>query len=380
MSGCASGGTEIRMGKEISKRTESRVLYEPPEPLFPDGIPPRRIKVGRIVALVIFVSLVIFIWTFAVSGKDQKEQESESERVTERGGESEKTSETNDPGIESESHPEPKESESETETERETANNETGSVTEEKADGGSSEESTVAKADLSQIEKGEGYVVNYSDKTVDTEGLLDRGFVGGESAGGAAPLVLIIHTHTSEEYAASESDFRGLESVVSAGEAMSASANQLGIPTVHCTVIHDGKDRNAYANARDTILMMLEIYPSIKYVVDVHRLSLYDGELPIKTVSGCKDGSAQIRLTVGAREEYGDWQEDLSLSLALRKSLNENGERVCMPVVVSPSLPNGDVSRYYIMADIGAVGNTTQEAIAAGKRLGVALADVLLGR
>ena len=50
-----------------------------------------------------------------------------------------------------------------------------------------------------------------------------------------------------------------------------------------------------------------------------------------------------------------------------------------MPVVISPSLPNGDVSRYYFMADIGACGNTVEEAMAAGKRLGIALADVLIG-
>lgn len=367
------------MGKEISKRSESRVLYEPPDPLFPDVIRKRKIRIGRVIAVAIFVSLVIFIWTFAVSG-DSNGQETETEVSDETERQSENQTYPDESERESEIDPAVGEADTEKETESETADREIESEIEDTSETGSPEQNTVPKADLSQIEKGESYVINYSDRSIDVEGLIDRGFIDAETAGGAAPLVLIIHTHTSEKYTESDSDFRGLESVVSAGEAISVSANQLGIPTVHCTVIHDAKDQNAYANARDTILMMLEIYPSIKYVIDVHRLSLYDGDFPVKTVSGGKDSSAQIRLTIGAKEKYGQWQEDLSLSLALRKSLNKNGDRVCMPVVISPSLPNGDVSRYYIMVDIGSVGNTTEEAIAAGKRLGVALADVLLGR
>ncbi len=372
------------MGKEIRKREENSVLYEPPEPLFPDGFREKRIRIWRFVALAVFVSLVVFIWTFAASGDGSGGGESESDRVSNATEESEEESSTVTPDLtESGDGAIPSDTKRETEGGGETLDEESGTRDEERAE---SEEMTLApeqsgsaEVDLSQIEKGEGYVVNYSDKAVDIEGLLDRGFAGGEAVGSAAPLVLIIHTHTSEEYLGAESDYRGLETVVSAGEAMSETANRLGVPSVHCTVIHDADDRNSYLNARETVEMMLEIYPSIKYVIDVHRISLYNGGLPIKTVSGDKDGSAQIRLTVGAMEEYGNWQEDLSLCLALRKSLNRDGGRVCMPVVISPSLPNGDLSRYYVMADIGACGNTVEEAMAAGKRLGVALADVLIG-
>ncbi len=373
----------MKMGKEIRKREESSVLYEPPEPLFPDGFQRRRIRIWRFVALAFFVSLAVFIWTFAASGEGEGGGGSESERVSDTNEESEGESFTVTPDAsESVGGEIPSETEGKTE-EGESTDGESWTREEEFPE---SEEMTLApeqsgsaEVDLSQIEKGESYVVNYSDKAVDIEGLLDRGFAGGEAVGSAAPLVLIIHTHTSEEYLGAESGYRGLKTVVSAGEAMSEAANRLGVPSVHCTVIHDGDGKNSYLNARKTVEVMLEIYPSIKYVIDLHRISLYDGGLPIKTVSGGRDGSAQIRLTVGAKEEYGNWQEDLSLCLALRKSLNQNGNRVCMPVVISPNLPNGDVSRYYFMADIGACGNTVEEAMAAGKRLGVALADVLIG-
>lgn len=370
------------MKKEIARRERGDILFEPPEPLFPDVPPRRRIKIGRIVALVLFVACVACVWTFAASGSGDDGGGSES--GFESGLESEAESAKEEtPGenvvIESECETPSLESAPDSERQSECASGDSDTDTHGGDTEGTTEiEEDITEADLSQIEKGEGYVVNYTNKPIDIEGLTDRGFIGSESAGAAAPLVLIIHTHTSEDYRIESGDFKGLHSVVSAGEAISATVNRLGITAVHCTVIHDAGGENAYLNARETIEMMLEIYPSIKYVIDVHRLSLYSEGAAIKTASGCRDGSAQIRLTVGAREEYPDWQEGLSLSLALRKSLNKKGERVCMPVVVSPSLPNGDLGRYYLMAEIGSVGNTVEEAIAAGKRLGAALADVLL--
>lgn len=367
------------MKKEIAKREQTDILYEPPEPLFPSEPPRRRIRWGRMIAFMLFVALVACIWTLAASGSGGDGSETEVGKESEITSEREETS-SEKGDSESEHETTPFESRHETEeiSERESESDYADTNTD-GSEGIPDISESFTEADLSQIEKGEGYVINYTSKPIDIDGLTDRGFIGGEVAGGAAPLVLIVHTHTSEGYRIEESGFKGLHSVVSAGEAMSATVNRLGIPTVHCTVIHDGGGENAYLNARETIKIMLEIYPSIKYVIDLHRLSLYSDGIPIKTVSGCADGSAQIRLTVGAREEYRDWQEGLSLSLALRKSLNMRGERVCMPVVISPSLPNGDMSRYYLMVEIGAEGNTVNEAIAAANRLGRALADVLLG-
>lgn len=367
------------MEKEISKRESTDILYEPPEPLFPDMPPRRRIRIGRIIALMLFVAFVACVWTFAASGNGAEESVADSGQETES---SDIRDEAPSEGELVEVERETVSFDSELESEAESGLESEGNATDSDTDGTEvlpEMEELFTEADLSQIEKGEGYVVNYTSKPIDVEGLIDRGFIGGESAVGAAPLVLILHTHTSEEYRVEDDGYKGLYSVVSAGEAMSEVLNRLGVGAVHCTVIHDAGGGNAYLNARETIEMMLEIYPSIRYIVDVHRLSLYVDGVPIKTVSGCADGSAQIRLTVGTMDEYDDWQEGLSLSLALRESLNKKGERVCTPVVVSPSLPNGDLGRYYLMAEIGAAGNSVKEAIAAGKRLGIALVDVLLG-
>lgn len=363
---------EDRNKNEIGERKEANILFEPLEPLFPENMPRRIWLLPRIAALAAFVLVVAVIWAVVASGEenggffepDDGERESTAAENACDSGNAEET--TCNQGYDTESE----ENESvETEIDTETESDRDGK------DETEDEKINVKEADLSQTEKGDKYIINYTSKTPDISGLIDRGFVDCEKTGEAAPLVMVIHTHTSETYLGGENSFLG--GVAAAGDALVQRLNRLGLSTLHCTVIHDGDDKNAYLNARDTIKMMLEIYPSIKYIIDLHRLELEsDGEI-VKTVSGSPDGSAQIRLTASAGS--GDrWQENLSLALALKGSLNRGGLRVCMPAVLSQSTYNSDLAEYYIMVDIGSSGNAVDEAKAAAKRLADALADVLL--
>ncbi|MGM9643840.1 MAG: stage II sporulation protein P [Eubacteriales bacterium] len=365
---------EDKKKNEVGERRESNVLFEPVEPLFPDLVPRPRRFLPRIIALALFALTVAAVWAVVASGEDEGDilgsdegyRESSPNESIYESEPSEETSEGEADGAESDRH--------------ENESMESGKDT--KTDVGGEHESTeiiesasIKEVDLSQIEKGDKYIINYTSKTPDISGLIDRGFIDCEKTGEAAPVVMVIHTHTSETYLGGENSFFG--GVASAGDVLVQRLNRLGLSTLHCTVIHDGDDKNAYLNARDTIKTMLEIYPSIKYIIDLHRLKLEaDGEI-IKTVSGSPDGSAQIRLTASAGS--GDrWQENLSLALALKSSLNRGGEHVCMPAVLSQSTYNSDLAEYYIMVDIGSSGNAVDEAKAAAKRLADALADVLL--
>ena len=365
---------EDKKKNEVGERRESNVLFEPPEPLFPDFVPRPRRFFPRIIALALFALTVAAVWVVVASGEDKGDilgsddgyRESVPNESVYESEPSEETSEGEADSAESDRHEnESTENVKETKTDIEGERESTETV----------ETASIKGIDLSQIEKGDKYIINYTSKTPDISGLTDRGFIDCEKAGEAAPIVMVLHTHTSETYLGGENSFFG--GVASAGDVLSRRLNRLGLSTLHCTVIHDGDDKNAYLNARDTIKTMLEIYPSIKYIIDLHRLELEaDGEI-LKTVSGSPDGSAQIRLTASAGS--GDrWQENLSLALALKSSLNRGGERVCMPAVLSQSTYNSDLAEYYIMVDIGSSGNSVNEAKAAAKRLADALADVLL--
>ena len=84
--------------------------------------------------------------------------------------------------------------------------------------------------------------------------------------------------------------------------------------------------------------------------------------------------------SICAKESYVDANAaaDISLALSLRRSLNRGNVRVCMPIAITQSLPNCNLSKYYISVDVGSRANTVEEAMAAGERLAFAFSDVLI--
>ncbi len=371
---------EDNFNRYVGYKKGGEVLYERAEPLFPINVRKRRIYAVRVIALIAAVTVGIAIWFAAASGDL-------GEGIGGNDGPFGGNSQGGNGAFEDTSTNDTEDAETERNTVEE-SNTELegidGSDVNETADEDSSETETeteqfsgIGGTDLSMWELGESYIVNYSGKTADISGLLDRGFVQIEKRGSSAPLVMVIHTHTSENYFAEDGKQSVFDSVVPVGDELNMRLNSLGLTSIHCTVIHDSGEQNAYFSARETIETMLKIYPSIRYIIDLHRLELYEDETPIKTVSKAKDGSAQIRLSVSS-ESGRFWQEDLSLALALRRELNGSGERICMPTVLSPSRYNSDLSEYYIMADIGSCGNTADEARAAARRLAEAMAEVIL--
>lgn len=348
------------MKNEISERREGSVLYEPPEPLFQNLPPVRLLKLRRAVAFAILVCVIAFVCIVAISASGGGGEEGTTGPLYEFWATEAPDVQQNENQSESLSESVEEISEVETEAEIEETESPVPPTVE------------FVESDLSLAERGDSYIINYTDRAVEISELLDRGFVDCEEAGGAAPSVMILHTHTSEAYLGSRSEY--LDGVISVGDALSRRLNSLGLTTLHCTVIHDGGEGNAYIAARETIETMLRVYPSIKYVIDLHRMDLELDGIPVKALSNI--GAAQIRLTVSA--DGGGWQENLSLALSLRERLNADDTRICMPPTLSPSRYNSDLSTYYLMVDVGATGNTAREATLAAERLAVALCDTVL--
>ena len=363
------------MKKELCQREEKGVLFTPD--LFDvseikwAGRSRKRILVSVACAVVFTVIVVIFAVSFfgkssgveqgGISGDENgqngvmipgTETERESIRYTETEG--------GGKGEESES----------------TARNETESITEAESEEKNEEQPSCIIKDLSEKYRGEGFVINFTEEKVDISSLLDRGFVDSETAGNKAPTVMIIHTHTTEEYKKGSDYFRGPVSVVSVGEAITDELNRAGLGTLHCTVIHDSGNRNAYLEAKDTIQTMLEIYPSIKYVIDIHRMVISEAGVPIKTLSA--SGAAQVRLSVSAESsEIGDWHESLSLALSIRHEMNKE-DGICMPIVITGGGYNSNLSVYHLVAEVGTDQNSVEEAILAGRAFARAIAETVL--
>ena len=63
------------MKNEVSKRGETRVLYEPPEPLFPDP-PPRKSRVFllRLVTFAVLACVLVLVWVIIMKNNVETNQ------------------------------------------------------------------------------------------------------------------------------------------------------------------------------------------------------------------------------------------------------------------------------------------------------------------
>lgn len=257
----------------------------------------------------------------------------------------------------------------------------------------------VIPMDLSLYSSGDTYINNSTGYMPDTELLLQRELgndVGFEDlASTDGPVVLIMHTHGTEAYLddgiisylnddgeLARSEDR-TKNVVTLGEEMANILNENGIRTIHCTFMHDSVGyRNSYSRAQETIKEYLEIYPSIKLIIDLHRdgVTRSTGELvrPVTLVEG--KPVAQVMCVVGS--DFGGeacpyWQNNLSLALKLRSELNEKYLNLCRPTDLRGATYNQEFSKYSLLIEIGSCGNGLEEARRATVIVAEALAKIL---
>ena len=173
--------------------------------------------------------------------------------------------------------------------------------------------------------------------------------------------------------------------MLAVGKAFIAGLNKKGITAIHCTVMHDEAGLSgSYERAAQSIRFFREHYPSIRYVVDLHRDAILttDGEY-VRAVTEVEGKSvAQILPVVGSDAggwEHDAWEGNLSLALQLRQMLNQNSNALCRPVMIKRSTYNQEMAPYAILLEIGTGANSIDEAIAAATLAGEAFAKVILG-
>lgn len=260
-------------------------------------------------------------------------------------------------------------------------------------------ETAIIPMDLSLSSYGSEYIYNTTGYEPDISALLSGSLSGKTSpvylAEKNEPLVLIVHTHGTEAYspdgATSYADNGGeiarstniSENVVAVGEVISSVLNQNGIPTVHCTIMHDQiQYKDSYLRAEETIREYLEKYPSIKLVIDVHRDSIVKstGELvrPVTLANG--QAAAQVMCVVGSDwggESCPNWQGNLALALKLRDKLNISTDKLCRPAYLRSSTYNQEIAPYSLLLEIGASGNSLNEAKVSAKLVADALTELI---
>ncbi len=109
---------------------------------------------------------------------------------------------------------------------------------------------------------------------------------------GEDPVVLIVHTHATETYLpATEGNYHSKKkenSVRDVGQVLAESLEEEGIAVVHDETLHDSPSySSSYSRSYETIQNLLERYPTIECVIDLHRDAIAaDGSGAVVSVSG----------------------------------------------------------------------------------------------
>ena len=203
------------------------------------------------------------------------------------------------------------------------------------------------------------------------------------------PLVLIVHTHGSEAYA----DSAGIhipgrsqditQNVVRVGDALCQALNDAGIPALHDETMYDVPSYMAsYNEAARGISDTLEKEPSVQIVLDLHRdaYEYPDGSL-LSTAREFSGGrAARIMFLVGTDAgtlSHPTWRQHLAFAMALQTRLDVLEPGLAKPINLRRQRFNEHLSPGSLLVEIGASGDTLEEAVRAAGYLAQALAAEL---
>ena len=207
------------------------------------------------------------------------------------------------------------------------------------------------------------------------------------------PAVLIVHTHGSESYKNTEnyqesSPYRTKDNgynMVSVGEALAKLLEENGIGVVHDKSLHDvASFNNAYGSARKSIKQYLSDYPTIRMVLDLHRDAVGDGtgDQPGFSLQIGDKKAAKLMFVIGTDANglaHPDWQKNMALGVKLQALLEKQYPGVCRPISFRKQRFNQDLSAGGLIVEVGAAGNTRQQALEAVQLLGNAIVALSKG-
>ena len=227
---------------------------------------------------------------------------------------------------------------------------------------------------------------NTSGKKTDTKASLEAPLAWDLCAEG--PAVLILSTHTTESYTKTGEDYeesspwRTLDerfNMRSIGSLVAEILEENGIGVIHDRTIYDYPSYNgAYSRTRESISEYLANVPGIRLVLDLHRDASAAGGKQLRT-EAVVDGKTAAQLMLVQGTNYDTWEENLSLAVKLQVLLEKEYPGIMRPVNIRGQRFNQDLSPGVLLVEVGAAGNTRQEALIAAKALAQALTVLAQG-
>ena len=208
------------------------------------------------------------------------------------------------------------------------------------------------------------------------------------------PQILIMHTHTTEAYTKGKKDtYQETDTarttdenynMVRVGEEMKTVFEDMGLSVVHDKTKYDYPSYNgSYARALTGIEEMLEKYPTIQVVLDVHRDAIIgsDGTSYAKKTEIDGEEVAQVMLVVGTNDmglTHPDWKKHLTLAVQIQKNMLALDSGLPRAIDLRSQRFNEHATPGSLLVEVGTSGNTLQQALAGARLFAQAAGNLYL--
>lgn len=240
-------------------------------------------------------------------------------------------------------------------------------------------------------------IINNSSFDIDLYDYLSRKYPVGsyDPQKKEEPVVLILDTHTTESFveegvayysppftAERTSDLN--KNIALVATELRKKLEEYGIPVIQSTKLHDEPSfMDSYVRSLETMNEYIAQYPSIKYVIDVHRDSMIasDGEKFKPTVKINGKDCAQIMMVIGTDDGgayHPNWRDNLTFATHLQQKMNDTYPMLARPINLRDARFNQHVTLGSIILEVGSCGSTFNEALYAADLFGQCLAELIL--
>ena len=207
-----------------------------------------------------------------------------------------------------------------------------------------------------------------------------------------SPRVLVYHTHSNESFLP-KSDFYDEDypirsadcskNMIAVGDALCEALAKNGVTVIHECRQHDyPMFTGAYYRSAESVSTLLEKYPDIDIVIDLHRDGIVqnDGSLgaPVCEVNG-KTAAQFMIISCCENEDFDmpDYIENFKLACLLQNTSEEMYPNLARPVLFDYRNYNQSLSRGALLIEVGSHGNSLDEAVYTGELLGNIIAKAL---
>ena len=201
--------------------------------------------------------------------------------------------------------------------------------------------------------------------------------------------ILIFHTHTCESYTESEKyeykqtgNYRTTDrdySVVNVGRELDRQLENYDYNVVHDETYHDYPSYSgSYSNSYKTVTNLLEKNKDTDIVIDLHRDAVGDNTYA-PTVKIGDEYAAQLMFVMGGNisKEHPNWQQNLKFAIKVQEKANEMYPGLFRPIILRYASYNQQTAKAACIIEVGATGNTMDQALTSMKYLAKVLSEAL---